>query len=155
MKGRRLPTVALIAVLLATSSLRTPHAEAAGLPAVPQHAGSHLAAANVSNGWDAWTNWLARILYPVPEAAASESVITHETTPASTTTVLTKTVYQYLPASTSPAITVSPGSGVSETELSQKLAALSHPAANSLGTTNFRQVSASVAAVSIDCPLRS
>ena len=125
MKGRRPATIALIAVLLATSSLRISHAEAAGLSDLPQHTGSHLTAAtNLSTGWDAWTSWLARILYPVPAPTVPAPVITHETTPPSTTTVLNKTIYQYLPASTSPAVTVSPKNGISETELTQKLAAL-------------------------------
>jgi hypothetical protein len=58
---------------------------------------------------------------------APPPVVTHVTTPpsttTSTTTIVNKTVYQYLPATSSPAITVSP-SGVTQAELTGQLAAL-------------------------------
>jgi hypothetical protein len=121
--------VALAVPDAAISALRT-------IRAAGTH-GNLAAAVSLSSAWDAWTSWLAHTLFPAPPLVASTPLSTRRSpalssgassssggignTGNNSTTVINKTVYQYLPATTSPAITVS---GISKAVLDQSLASL-------------------------------
>jgi hypothetical protein len=114
--GRNLSTATVVLALLFANVLYAPPVEAAGFSSVP----------SIVNGYiNNLINFFGNIFNsPAPfPPSVTIPVVTHETTPPSptpsTTTVINRTIY--LPATSSPTITVS---GITQAQLTDQIAAL-------------------------------
>ncbi len=111
---RRTPASVFFGIILLASASYAPPVHAAGLSSVPATLGGYFTGAlNFIVGF-----FNASPVAPTPLPSKPTPVVTHETAPPSTTTAIAKTVYL---TTTSSALTIS---GVTEAELTQKLAGL-------------------------------
>jgi hypothetical protein len=135
--GRRIVAPVLVTIVLLASTLGAPPAHAAGLSSFSATVGGYITAAiNFFTGifsGNEGTQPTPGASTPTPtphipdlSTSSSSSTSSSKASPSSTSpaTAPTKVIYRYLPPTTTPALVVTTNVGVSESELTQKLAAL-------------------------------